>query len=99
MKSPDRALLERAKRAFLRTQGAPMPSDASYVEQLGERRVAVLVNVNGLLATYHDTGDLSVRSAASDTNVVPIRDIQAPLSLEEAEAELQRLEAATQHTA
>lgn len=66
MKPSDKSLLDRAKRAFLRTQGAPMPSEASYVERRGEDRVAVLVNVDGVLATYHETATLRIRRATAD---------------------------------
>lgn len=66
MKSSDRDLLERAKRAFLRMEGAPVPSDASYVEQRGDGRVAVLVNVSGVLATYRETATLRIRRALAD---------------------------------
>lgn len=65
MKPSNQPLLDRAKRAFLRIEGAPVPSEASYVEQRGDRRVAVLVNANGLLATYYETAHLRVRRAAT----------------------------------
>lgn len=55
MASLDRTtLLDRAKAAFVRTGGAPQPSAASYVEQRGGYRVAILVNAEGVLAIYRE---------------------------------------------
>lgn len=60
----DQSLLDRAKRPFLRSEGMPIPSARSYVDRTGDLRIAVPVNVRGVLATDEETATQRIRRIA-----------------------------------